>query len=379
MKLKSLLWLSTFAVVCVSIFCCTSQKSDKNELIQINVSATYPDREIMLEEVADIEYLQLELNDDFLFANEPQIVASDIIIINQNEDVLIFSRDGKPLFKFNRKGNGPGEYAYIEQLLYDEISDEIFIKYADKIIVYSSKGEYKRTIPLLGIMYNLYSQIANFDSETFLIYDSENVYPSSFTFISKKNGALVDSIIMPKKEPVLTYVFTDDYNIRFSYQTLHIVKCGTGHLLTDFSIDTVYYLSRSKELSPILVRTPEIHSMDPVISLNSFVEAGNYMFVSIVRVKLEDNRLPVTYLMRDKTTGAVFIQKIAINDYKEKFVNLSPKTIDCTNNSKLGLIVLKLDELIEANRENKLSGKLKELVEKSTEDDNDVYMFLHFK
>ena len=155
-----------------------------------------------MEEVADIEYLQLELNDDFLFAGEPLIITSDKITINQNGDILIFSRDGKPFLKFNHKGTGPGEYPYIEQLFFDELSDEIFIKYADKIITYSSKGEYKRTIPLLGITYNLYSQIENFDSETFLIYDSNNLYPSTFSFISKKDGAVTDSIITPKGNPV---------------------------------------------------------------------------------------------------------------------------------------------------------------------------------
>ena len=378
MKLKYLLWLSTFAIVCFSFFCCTSQKSDKNELIQINVSATYSDKEIMLEEVADIEYLQLELNDDYLFATEPHIVTSDMIILSQDGEVLIFSRDGKPILKFNHKGNGPGEYAYIGQLMHDEISDEIFVVYNDKIIAYSSKGEYKRTIPLLGSLYNIFSQIVSCDSETFLIYDSNNTYFSPFTFISKKDGTLVDSIITSKGGPVETYSMSEDF-LTYSPHTFRIVKYGSGHLLTDFSIDTVYFLSQSKGLSPVIVRTPSIRSMDPVIYLNSFVEAGNYEFVSTVRVENEGGRLPVSFLMRDKTTGSVFRQKITINDYKEKIVNISPLTIANTNSSKLGLIVLNLDELKEANRENKLSGKLKELVEKSSEDGNDIYMFLYFK
>ena len=378
MNLKSLLCLSVFTIVYFSFSGCTSQKEVKNDLIQIEVNSSYQEKEIKLEEVADIEYLQLELNDDYLFANEPHIVTSDKIIISRDGEVLVFSREGNPLLKFDRKGNGPGEYAYIEQLMYDEISDEIFIKYADKIIAYSSKGEYKRTIPLLGIIPNVFSQIVNYDSETFLIFDSNNVYTSPFSFISKKDGAVVDSIITSKGEPVMTYSFSDDFLI-FSFQTFRIVKYGDGHLLSDFSVDTVYFLSKSKKLSPVLTRTPQIRSMDPVIYLNSFAEAGNFEFVSTVRVENEGGRLPVTYLMRDKTTGSVFRQKITINDYKEKLVNLSPKTIANTNNSKLGFITLNLDELKEANRENKLSGKLKEIVEKSSEEGNDVYMLLHFK
>ena len=378
MNHKTILFLSASVIAFFSLLGCTSKTGDKNDLILFEVNASYPEKEIKLEEVADIEYLQLELNDDFLFAREPHIITSDKIIISQDGDVLIFSRDGKPLLKFNRKGNGSGEYPYIEQLFYDEISDEIFIKYADKIIVYSSEGEYKRTIPLLGVVYNIYSQIVQYDVETFLIYDSSDLYPSTFSFISKIDGVVVDSIITPKGKPVSLFSITDGFMI-FSLQNDRIVRHNDGFLLTDFSIDTAYFISKSKELSPILVRTPQIHSMDPVIYLNSFVEAGNYEFVSAVKVEIEDNKLPVIYLMRDKKTGSVFRQKITFKDYKEKLVNLSPKTITTSNNSKLGLIILDFNELTEANRENKLSGKLKELVEKSGENDNDIYMLLHFK
>ena len=378
MKLKIILYLSVFEIVFLLLPGCTTKEGNKNNLIQFEIKASYPVKEIVLEEVADIEYLQLELNDDYLFAGEPHIVTSDKIIISQDGDVLIFSREGKPILKFNHKGNGPGEYSYIEQLMYDEISDEIFIKYADKIIAYSSKGEYKKTIPLLGSLFNVFSQIVNYDSETFLIYDSNNIYTSPFSFISKKDGTVVDSIITSRGEPVMTYFFSNDFLI-FSFQTFRIVKYGDGHLLSDFSTDTVYFLSKSKTLSPFLVRTPKIHSMDPVIYLNSFVEAGNYEFMSTVRVENEDGRLPVAYFMRDKTAGSVFRQKITINDYKDKLINLSPLTIAKTNKSNFGLIILDINELIEANREKELSGKLKELVEKSDENSNDIYMFLQFK
>jgi len=43
------------------------------------------------------------------------------------------------------------------------------------------------------------------------------------------------------------------------------------------------------------------------------------------------------------------------------------------------LIDLSLVELQDANRENKLSGKLKELVDNSDNEGNNIYMLLHFK
>jgi len=121
--------------------------------------------------------------------------------------------------------------------------------------------------------------------------------------------------------------------------------------------------------------------MDPVVYLNSFIEAGNYdfMFTAKIQYDTESRGLPRTYLMRDKKTGSIYKQNITFNDFKGKQVTLSPETIATTKDSKLGLIILRLVELQEANRENKLSGRLKELVDNSDEDGNDIYMLLHFK
>ena len=355
-------------------FGCTPKKVNENNLIQFDVSASYPEKEIALEDFADIEYLQLEFDEDFLFINKPHIVTSEKIILSYNGDVLIFSRDGIPISKFNRKGIGTGEYVYIRELLFDEISDEIFIESDGKILVYSSFGEFRRTIPLAGQMNNMYCQLVNYDSETLLLYDDYNLKPSPFLFISKQDGSVVDSIKTLKGKAVDLFVLQDGF-LRFS-MAYRIVKHNKGYLLTDFSIDTVYLLSHDKKLSPILVREPKIHSMDPVVYLNSFVEAGNYEFVSAVTVMGE---LPKKYLMRDKKTGLVYRQKITFKDYKGKVVYLSPETIANTQDSRLGLIVFELDELIEANNENKLGGKLKELVENSDEEGNSIYMLLHFK
>ena len=119
--------------------------------------------------------------------------------------------------------------------------------------------------------------------------------------------------------------------------------------------------------------------MDPRITLHGFVEAGNYEFMFTTKLQLENNRLPRKYLMRDKKTGSVFRPKITFNDYKGMEINISPFTILYSSDSKLGLIIISLVELQKANKENKLSGRLKELVDNSDEYGNDIYMLLHFK
>ena len=389
MKLKAVRCL----VVCISVFFilfgCSSKKEKDNDLIHFNVSISYPEKEIKLEDVADIEYLQLGVFEEFLFSESPTTITSDKIIFNSfsTGDIIIYSRAGKPLSKFNRRGNGPEEYINTTgSPIYDETSDEFFIPLHQKIMVYSSSGEFKRSFPLPDGSFLF--RFNNYDSKSFLIYDSQDILPATFTLISKEDGSVLETIKMSIGETLNLTVpisISEGFNLSLHPEIGNVVNYKDGFLLAIPSNDTMYYFSPQKELLPILVRNPNIHSMNPAITVSCFVEAGNYAFMftdKVVEVKMENGRvpsLPRTYLMRDKTTGSVYKQKIALNDYKGKEVNISHRTIMNTQDSKLGLIVLGLTELQDANLENKLSGRLKELVDNSDDDGNDIYMLLHFK
>ena len=376
MRTKKLLYLLT----CTYFFFflgCTQEKRDESDLIHINVSVSYPINEIRLEEVAKVEFLQLGMHDDFLFRGNPRIITENKIILGENNgDILIFSQDGKPIFKFNRRGQGAEEFINILGLIYDEVTDEFFVHSPHHIVVYSSSGKFKRRFPLPEGA--IVRDIGRFDRETLILYDDSQVV---FMLISKKNGEIVEKIDIPTDERMnIVYIIQDERGISALAAPAHrIVRYKDGFLLTDFALDTVFFLSQNRELTPILTRSPAIQSMSRIIYLNSFVEAGNYQFFSAVTVRNENGRLPRTYLMRDKRTGAVYRQRITFDDFSGKEITLSPQTIVHTQNSRLGLVSLDLTELQDANNEGRLSGRLKEIVENSEEDGNNVFMLLHFK
>jgi hypothetical protein len=382
MKIKAVL---SFIICAYCIFTgCAPRKENGGKLIHINVSATYPEKTIKLEELAGIEYLQLEVHDDFLFRGLPAAVTNNKIIIPRfdNGEILTFSRNGKPISKFNRKGSAPGDFSDLRTVVYDEGAQEFFIQTSNnRTFVYSAEGKYLRDFALKG---NLHRQYLSFDSETLLLYDNyyfERSYPTSFSLISKQDGSIVKSIDLPKNEPIMTAVIyqTEDAISVYTAPANHIVKYNEGFLLTDFALDTVYFYSQETEFVPIITRTPAIQSMNPVVYLNSFVEGGDYQFFTSVTVRQENGRLPQTHLMRNITIGSVYRQRITLNDFQGKEINLSPTAIANTQNSRLGLIELDLAELQDANEEGKLSGRLKEMVENSEEDGNNIFMLLHFK
>ena len=51
-----------------SMMSCISEKREASGLAHIDVSASFPEKVIGLEDIADIEYLQLEVNERFLFS-----------------------------------------------------------------------------------------------------------------------------------------------------------------------------------------------------------------------------------------------------------------------------------------------------------------------
>ena len=65
MKVKSLLLLACASFL--FLLGCTQERRNDSDLIHLNLRGTFPVREINLAEIADIEFLQLETHDDFLF------------------------------------------------------------------------------------------------------------------------------------------------------------------------------------------------------------------------------------------------------------------------------------------------------------------------
>jgi hypothetical protein len=353
------------------------------DLIHIDVRRSHPVKDINLEDIARIEFLQLEMHDDFLFSGSPRVVTENYIIFGENfsSDVIVFSREGKPLHRWNRVGQGPEEFTHLRELLYDEAADEIFIITHLGIMVYSLTGEFSRMLRLHERVFLNWSgtEVANFDAETFLLHSPAELFPTPFSLFSKKDGSLIKSIDIPRGRHIITTVDIPEMAQRLARPSHRVVNYQDGFLLSNFALDTAFFLSQSRELSPILVRTPRIHSMSPVVYLNSFVETGGYQFFSAVTVRNENFRLPTTFLMRDKQTSSVYRQRIYFDEFRGKEISLSPETIAITQNSRLGLIELELTELQDANEEGRLSGRLKELVENSEEDGNNIFMLLHFK
>jgi len=91
---------------------CGGNKQSNDDLIIVDVSKSYPKKELILQDFMDVEYIALETTDEFLTQGLVLDVGKEYLLVknrNSDGDILIFDRKtGKGVRKINRQGQGGG-------------------------------------------------------------------------------------------------------------------------------------------------------------------------------------------------------------------------------------------------------------------------------
>ena len=133
------------------IGCKKNVSLENGDVIMIDVAKDgYSQKEIILQDFMDVEYIALDSSDDFLCQGQVLAVGAKIIVVRndiQDGDIYLFDRKkGTGIRKINRKGNGNEEYTIAYNVVLDEDNEELFVNdvMQNKIIVYDLSGNYKR-------------------------------------------------------------------------------------------------------------------------------------------------------------------------------------------------------------------------------------------
>ena len=379
----------------IFIVSCSSDRQEDG-LPCIDVTKNYPEKEIVLTDIANVDYLCLSSdNEDFLHNGRISCITKNTIVIldRKSGNILLFSKDGNPKSQFNRKGEGPEYYFNPNSVIYDEEADEVFVySIFGGIQVYSSTGEYKRKIALpKGFASNW---IYLLDNESLFLCDAqqlaldkkrevieesdypEQFYSHPFIRISKADGKVFDYVKLPNNE--IELIFNAETGSRII--TNPVISTEKGVLLCNPETDTVFLYDKNKGLTPVICKTPLAKDLDPMVVMNNCLDYGGYQFMDIVTVQYAPEytpTYPVKRLIRNKKTGEVFRQKITLPDYKGKEFAIGSFVSQTYEEGVF--FELDLVELKQAYNENRLSGKLKELVATlDEEEDNNVFMFVDF-
>ena len=400
--------LLNFILIAYLTIGCTNGKVSNDDLPSIDVTKNYPEKEIILTDIADVTYVHLDSqNEDYIYRGGVNYISENSIVVvdASSGSVLFFSKDGKPKSRFNHYGQGPEEYPYLlgMNVTYDETADDVFVHaygLSDCMLVYSSTGKYKRKIPLPQNAESI--SLISFDDNSFFVNSRANVenienwdgvtkliptsYFSTFYQLSKEDGTVLDSLKVPcnvteliSKVELGSYSITVD-KIHFT----HITKSSDGLFLCNPENDTIYLYAKDKSLTPVFHKTPLVQKTDPKVVINNWCEVDNYLFFEILtlQVGMRDKTkiVPNAFYVLEKKTNEIFRQKILLPDNKNKEFTLSQANINRTNVINEAFFELDLVELKQAYKENKLSGKLKELVGTLDElNDNNIFMIVDFK
>lgn len=369
---------------------CGNTDRKSSDLSQIDMNVEYPEKEISLQDIAEVSYIPLETTDEMLSdGNIVELSENGIVgVDNFNDKILLFYPDGKVRGLLARKGGGPQEYSRLEDVVVDWKREEIFVthKRGTRIQVYTLEGEYKRTLEVdeMSIQGDFYQ----FDDNRLLAF-KEKIISEGYNravepyrpllLISKENGR-TDSLSY-LKDYIASLVITNLSAQQPITYPAYVIS-GNSIYLADMGQDTVYTIHKDGTLSPYLTRTPSVKSdTENAYFLNVNGIAAHYDFITRLsknwtlgdNFEVMDNNS--RSWMHNRKTGEICQPTFKNQDCPSLELNLLfvPGYANC------GYYPLEAFKLTEALEAGQLSGELKAIAEGLEEDDNPVLMVVKFK
>lgn len=394
---------------------CEGNNPSAEDFITVDVTKNYPKKDLILQDVFDVEYIPLETSDEFVTLGYVEAIGKDIIVVKNANlrvgagDIFIFERNGKGVRKINRKGQGNGEYTFITDVALDEEDGELYVGclFQQKVFVYDLLGNFKRNFKykeiknLTGGVGVIYKPMYRFDQDHFICCDNSSCRGANdekdvdleprnmFFVISKQDGSVSEEVQIPFEKKVPQILFTPKGLAMVRNEGL--IPYQDCWLLVEPSADTIYSYSVNHELKPFIVRTPSVQSINPEIFLYPGVITDRYCFMQAVKNEYNENdeadrkgnlvRFDWVY---DKKEKKIFEYVLHNSDFTHgsslKNLAYEANVLTVVNSDEIAFAErIETSDLVEAYEAGKLQGKLKEIAAGLNEDSNPVIMIAKYK
>jgi hypothetical protein len=382
--MKTVKLISIIILIVVMVGCGKGSNLSMDEFITVDVNADYLEKELILQDIMDVEYIPLETNDEFLTQGAVEAIGKDIILVRNysDGDIFVFDRTGKGLRKISRFGQGGEEYSQIEDIILDEDNNEMFVKdyQARKILAYDLYGNFKRSFKFADTSY--YNFAFNYDRDNLICYKSYlpiDNEQSGHVLISKQDGSIIREIPILVTEIVSPKFRIEKDDITITPAFFLTTPYQDNWVFMNTSSDTIYNYFPDGNIIPIIVRTPSIHSMEPEIFLFLNAITDRYYFMRTLKKEFDIVKMKGFQgadLVYDKQEKALFKYTMYNNDFSSKQeVNWS----EALNQEIATWQRLEAYQLVEALEKGQLKGKLKEIAAELNEESNPVIMLVKYK
>lgn len=368
-----------------------SAKDVRKDPVIIDITKT-PEKILILEDIANIEYIPLETNDSTLVDRPRPEVVSDRYIIyrNNNGQILVFNRKGKSLYSFNYKGGGPEEYTDIYDIILDEKKEELFVEdiHKAKIFVYSIDGKFKRELALPRKFFP--ECLMNYDKDYLFCY---NVYfldhteesgekmnqedyrkrDNPYFFISKQTGEITPlNYYIPNRTGNKANEMKNGQRTAILDIGIFPLTQNTPNIMIAEHVDDTIYSLKDRKLIPIMIKNPSTHKMNPPMLVGVDFFTDRYISFLACKKKFEE-RISSINIIYDKQSDEFYrlATRLPISfPIKGSKINSPRNTALCR---------ITPERLLKDYNDGKLEGELKEIASKLKEDDNPVLMLIKFK
>ncbi len=354
----------------------------KENIPVIDVNKTYPKKELILQDIADVEYIPLETNEASLINGNARIALGEkntiVVYDSKLGTILFFNKQGKFSHQFNHKGQGAREYIYISNIIVDETNNEIFVidnSYRkNSIKIYTLKGKYKRASDITK--FNV-DKLINFNEKSFLFHkdlslkyyglkDETRYKPNYIALLNKKENRIDSIIPLPSKMGVTALCYVDGMSAKYYAPEIYL-KTPQGIIINDITCDTIFMVDNQLHLLPLIQRTPKVSPKDEplkMLAIDGISKDNLY-----VKVVLRKHGMPTTTYKVRKSDHQIIeytLKNADIEDDK-KFADLKAYKL------------IWVDDLKDLLEEGKLKGKLNKITEKLEEDANPILMKVTLK
>ena len=378
------------AMVLLACLGALAQNKTGKNVPEVDVTQAKRFAPLKVSEKATVEFIPLETNADFLLDRVAgaliNVTENYIVTVNITEGKLfVFSRQGKALHTFCRKGQGPEEFVYPIAVRVDEKSKEIFVLDYKKVQVYSLTGKYKRSLNIpenvkIGSMFN-------YDDKHLICYDNHNldrqgekVTEQPFFLFSKKDGKITRiPLTIQNRIGQSMYIERDGKKMVVTMNNIApMVKNGDEVVLSDMGSDVVYLYNKGK-VTPLLKRNPGTMDFNPRSAMGVVMKLGDIVWLREVKKEVKGPRPDINMLTYDVSTGEVnnlvlwddvnFTNPYSVQSRNER----QELPYNCTAAN------FQPDYLKKLNEQGHLTGRLKELAEEMLEDDNPLLILYKLK
>ena len=385
---KTNIFLLAYCLICS--YACTSQTQSTTGIPVVDFEKEYPQKDLLVSENADVEYVRLETTDEVLLDGLAGLylsVTDRYIVTNNSKEgrIFVFNRQGKHLYNFMRKGNSGEEFMYAKKVRVDDKAEEIFVLDArNKVLVYTLDGKFKRVIDLPKDMRA--DDLWNYDDEWLLSYDNYNLDREGLTcaeqpffLISKKDGQ-VKRIGVNAKDRIGPRIYFEKNGQRgvMAVSMNYIYKNGDEFVLSELGNDTVFML-KNDEISPLLVRIPGSKDKDVRSMMSAPLKLGDYIEVveAPKELKMESGKIETKSVYLNLKTGECFDLNLKDDvNFVEPSAVRSSEYVEAPKNHILSMP--NTDRLFQWKEEGRLKGKLAEMVDEMKEDDNPILIIYKF-